>query len=384
MKVTVIAPDLSGGGGTRAYLIAQALNYLNHDVQVIGCLFGEKLYPVPPDSLQVRWIKGDRYPNFLPILYQLLQWAEGDILYAIKPRPTSFGVALWKRMGSQQRVIVDIDDWEMSWFGGDNWHYQPTLRQLLRDVLKSDGALRDPQHPFYLKQTEKLIKRADAITVNTRFLQNRYGGIYLPSSKDTNLFNPDHYDSQICRCKFKLGSYRVLMFPGTVRPHKGLEDALIALEQLNQPDLRLVLVGGRSIDDGYIEHLEQRWSKWIIRLPTIPLAQMPEVVAAAHLVIVPQRDTITAQAQFPIKLTDAMAMAKPILATRVGDIPEILGDTGFLTNPEDPASLAQAIEMIFDNFAEAEQRAEKARQRCQEQYSLDAMADILAHLLDLT
>ena len=43
---------------------------------------------------------------------------------------------------------------------------------------------------------------------------------------------------------------------------------------------------------------------------------MPEIVSAADVIVVPQRNTPAAQAQFPLKLTDGMAMAKPILATQ--------------------------------------------------------------------
>ena len=87
------------------------------------------------------------------------------------------------------------------------------------------------------------------------------------------------------------------MFPGTARPHKGLEDVLTALEQLNQPDLKLVLVGGREIDDGYLENLINKWGKWLIKLPAQPLDSMPEVVAAADIIVVPQRDEPTANSK---------------------------------------------------------------------------------------
>lgn len=129
------------------------------------------------------------------------------------------------------------------------------------------------------------------------------------------------------------------MFPGTARPHKGLEDILVAIERLNQPSLKLVLVGGRDIGDGYVEHLMARWNHCLIQLPTTPIDEMPKVVAAAHVVVVPQRENRTACAQFPIKLTDGMAMAKPILATRVGDIPEIVGDTGILVDSSSPPTV---------------------------------------------
>ena len=83
-----------------------------------------------------------------------------------------------------------------------------------------------------------------------------------------------------------------------------------ALDNLDRSDLRLVLVGGREIRDGYVEELVAKWPQWAVKLPPIPLEQMPEVVAAAHVVVVPQRQHPTALAQFPMKLTDAMAMCK--------------------------------------------------------------------------
>lgn len=332
MKVSLLAPDLSGGGGTRVYLLGQVLQKLGYEVKVFGFLFGKKMYPLPPPNLTVRSVRGCNYPQVFTSARELLKVIDGDIFYAVKPRPTSFGIALLKHLLSRRPVILDIDDWEMSWFGGDEWQYRPSLKQLARDILKNDGALRNPQHPFYLKWMERFVARADAVTVDTKFLQHRYGGTYLPNGKNTDLFDPHKLNPDESRVKYGLADYRVLMFPGTARPHKGLEDVLIALDRLNQPDLKLVLVGGREIGDGYVEHLMARWKHWLVKLPSTPIEEMPEVVAAAHIVVVPQRENRTACAQFPIKLTDGMAMAKPILATRVGDIPKIVADAGILVD----------------------------------------------------
>ena len=134
----------------------------------------------------------------------------------------------------------------------------------------------------------------------------------------------------------------------------------------------------RHIDyDNYDEQLQQRWGRWIIKLPNYPADVMPDVVAAAHIVVVPQRDTPETRAQFPLKLTDGMAMAKPVLATRVGDIPEILGDTGYLAEPSCPEQIAEQIELIFQDLDLANQKGIKARKRCIEKYSIEAMASTL-------
>jgi glycosyltransferase involved in cell wall biosynthesis len=380
-KISVLAPDLSGGGGTRVYLIAQVLQQLNYQVTVYGPVFGEKIYPTPPQNLPVVWVKGNNYPQFFGQIKTLLDRLDGDILYAVKPRPTSFGIGLLKRLFSQRPLILDIDDWEMSWFGGDQWSYRPHPKQLTRDILKKNGALRDPHHPLYLHWMESLISQSDAITVNNQFLQKRYGGVYVPNGKDTELFNPNLYDPVACRQKYGLAADKVLMFPGTARPHKGLEDVLTALDQLNDPDFKLVVVGGRDIGDGYLDSLLEQGKRWLIRLPAQPIDKMPEVIAAAHAIIVPQRDNPTANAQFPIKLTDGMAMAKPIISTKVGDIPEILADIAYLVEPRSPIQLAATIQEVFNDLDTANMRGIKARERCIASYSTTAMATILSQII---
>jgi glycosyltransferase involved in cell wall biosynthesis len=227
---------------------------------------------------------------------------------------------------------------------------------------------------------EKLVKHADAVTVDTSFLQQRFGGVYLPNGKDTCLFNPANFDEEASRIRYGLGGLRVLMFPGAPRPHKGLEDVLMALDRLNDPDYRLVIVGENPYDN-YDESLISRWGRWIVKLPAMPVDEMPAVVAAAHVVVVPQRDELTAVAQFPIKLSEGMAMAKPVLATRVGDIPAILGETGFLVDAGQPDQIATTLEAIFQDLEQAKRQGAMARARCIERYSLDAMAEILSGVL---
>jgi glycosyltransferase involved in cell wall biosynthesis len=380
MKVSLVVSDLSGGGTVRAYLLAQVLRKLNYQVEIIGFNFGKDLYAIAPDKIPVVSIPGSNYPHFFGSVSQLLKKLDGDIIYAVKPKPSSFGVALLKKLNSHRPVLVDMDDWEMSWHGGFDWKYQPGIKQFARDILKPKGALRFPDHPVYINWMESMVKHADIVTIDTQFLQDRFGGVYVPNGKDTAMFNPDKYDANISRQKYGLSDYRVLMFPGAPRPHKGVEDVLMALEQLNHEDLRLVIVGGSPYDD-YDDRLIEKWGRWIIKLPKSPVEAMPEIVAAAHIVVVPQRDTVVAKAQFPLKLTDGMAMGKPVISTRVGDIPEILADTGYLVDPNSPSQIATQIEAIFNNFDLACDRGNKARERCIEKYSTSTMASTLGDAL---
>ncbi|MBK1987206.1 glycosyltransferase family 4 protein [Sphaerospermopsis aphanizomenoides BCCUSP55] len=388
MKISILVSDLSsagagrwGGGSVRSFLLAQALQKLNYQVEILGFVFGEAAAIIPQSEIQVNHFVGYNYPKFLISASGLLKKLDGDIIYAMRPKSTTFGLALLKKFQTNRPVILDIDDWELSWYGGEKWQYQASIKQLYRDILKSDGALRQPDHPFYLKIMEGMTPKADAITIHTKFLQKRFGGIYLPNGKDTELFNPHHYDSEASRICYGLSGYRILMFPGAPRPYKGVEDVLMALELLNEPDLRLVIVGGSPYDD-YDAQLSAKWGRWIIKLPKYPPTEMPKIVAAAHIVVVPQRNTPAALAQFPLKLTDGMSMAKPILATRMGDMPEILGGTGYLVEPESPEQIATTIKLIFRDLDVANQNGVKARERCVDKYSINSMSAILESVIN--
>ncbi len=379
-KVSLVVSDLSGGGAVRAYLLAQVLKRLSYRVEVVGFQFGHELYAAPPDEIGVRSVPGGQYPQVLKSASQLLKKIDGDIIYAVKPKPTSFGLSLLKKLQTRRPVMLDMDDWELSWHGGDEWSYRPALKQLYRDLCKKNGQLRHPDHALYVKWTEGLVACADAVTIDTQFLKNRFGGVYLPNGKDTDLFSPHPYDAEAIRRRYGLSDYKILMFPGAPRPHKGVEDVLAALDRLNDPTFRLVIIGGSPYDT-YDDDLIKHWGRWIIKLPKQPVEKMPEIVSAAHVVVVPQRDTLTAQAQFPLKLTDGMAMAKPILSTYVGDIPDILNHTGYLVAPNSPDQLADKIQWIFQNYEAALDRGLQARKRCVELYSVEAMATILSSVI---
>jgi glycosyltransferase involved in cell wall biosynthesis len=128
--------------------------------------------------------------------------------------------------------------------------------------------------------------------------------------------------------------------------------------------------------------LEARYGVHMLQLPRFGVQEMPGVVAAAHVIVVPQRDTPVARAQFPMKITDAMAMAKPIISTRVGDIAEALDGAAYLVAPSAPQEIAGALETIFASPDEAARRGAEARRRCEAIYSTRAVAEIMRGILE--
>jgi len=79
---------------------------------------------------------------------------------------------------------------------------------------------------------------------------------------------------------------------------------------------------------------------------------------------------------FPNVAAEAMSYAKPVVTTDVGDAAKIVGDTGLVVPPRDPAALAEAMRKILDLSAqEYHTRATAARNRIKDNYSLPLIAD---------
>ena len=163
-------------------------------------------------------------------------------------------------------------------------------------------------------------------------------------------------------------------------PWKGLEDLIVAIKSLRRQDVRLVIVGGNR-NDPYVSRLIEQGGDFLLHGPLQPHSSMPALLAIADFVVLPQRRHLIAATQTTAKVFEAMAMARPIIATSLQYLTEILDDVGRLVKPERPDELAAALDWCLSNPDEAEEMGRAARRRCQSQYSYDAMGGILSNVL---
>lgn len=111
---------------------------------------------------------------------------------------------------------------------------------------------------------------------------------------------------------------------------------------------RAVLVGS-----GDLEHLrsELRPPEAVTLLGPVSRDRVPGVLRACDLYLQPSR-----KEGLGISIIEAMAAGRPVIATRVGGIPEAVehGKTGLLIPPDDPEALAQAIRWMVEHPGERE------------------------------
>ncbi len=381
MKISILTSDLSDNCLGRAYLLAKILQR-HYEVEIVGPQFREGIWePVAHDkSITYKTVKiSGRLKPYWQI-GKLINKIDGDVIYVSKPLFSSFGIGLSKKVLKKKPLILDIDDWQLG-FRKDDYSRLSRTRRFKHLV---SAALYSYNTGSYWNNLlgEKLSRFADEITVSNNFLKEKFGGTIVCHGRDTHAFDPEKFDRDLIREKYQIErTKKIVMFFGTPRPHKGIEDLIKAVRLIKDPDITLVIVGV-DYKDSYSINLVETAGKRLgkerfLDFGLQPFEKVPEFLALADVVVIPQRKNISASGQIPAKVYDAMAMAKPIVATSVSDLPEILDGCGWIAKPGNPEQLAQKISYIFDNFEEAKKTGLKARQKCIEKYSWDGLEKTL-------
>jgi alpha-1,3-rhamnosyl/mannosyltransferase len=154
-----------------------------------------------------------------------------------------------------------------------------------------------------------------------------------------------------------------LLAVGTLEPRKNLAVALRAFMQL-APQLRkrfpLVLVGMKG---WHTSALEQQIAPLVdageIRLlGYLPREDLATIIAGATTLIYP-----SIYEGFGLPPLEAMACGVPVIASNVSSLPEVVGDTGLMIDPQDVEGLASAIERLVNAPELRQALSQKALQR---------------------
>jgi glycosyltransferase involved in cell wall biosynthesis len=247
-----------------------------------------------------------------------------------------------------------------------NWFAQAIIARLERSMMKRADYLISPS--VNLRQ---IIMRRHRLA-GARFE-------VIPNPVDTDLFVPKPVSTNI----------PTVLYVGRLERLKGvyvLAEA-IGLLARSYKDFRCIFIGRDSLTrDG--RSVRAELSSKLERLGCLNQVQFIDHLERSHLVpYYQQADLCVVPSLYetcPYTVLEAMACGRPVVATNVGGIPEIIEDglTGRLVPKEDSDQLAETIRELLSNPLERERLGKNARVHIEKHYSREVIARRYADLLE--
>lgn len=164
-----------------------------------------------------------------------------------------------------------------------------------------------------------------------------------------------------------------ILFFGRIWGYKGLMHLIQAEPRITQaiPDARIV-IAGQGEDFGRYERAMVNPAHFEVHNYRIPNDKVSELFQSASVVVLPYVEA-SQSGVIPV----AYAFGKPVVATAVGGIPDIVEDglTGLLVPPADPDSLAEAIVDLLKDDEARLKMGHRAREKAEKELSWASVAE---------
>jgi len=330
-RAAVVCWDLAHNPAGRAFVLVRALQKIFDHVDLIGpfnARFGRSLWAPLKDEPDLSVVAEPVSTlHDLERLSRRINRTRYDFVHICKPRWSGLYLGWRLARASGCRVMLDIDDRELSFFppGAERTTVDPT--RFLADVRAGRAV------PFDAEGTalSETLVRCFPRTVSSIALQERFGGAIVRHARSSTAFDPARIDRDAVRAELGYGpGDKVVSFVGTIRRHKGVLSIAEAIAQIGDPAIKLCLVG--PIDDPTLRaRMKELLGDAVSFYDGVPFSQLPLVVAAADLVCLPQDVASPAAAyQTPAKLTDALAMGVPAILEDLPPFRDLRGLAGIV------------------------------------------------------
>lgn len=373
-------PPVVGGVETRMYSIARGLSKRNLEVHVItSSLKKNKEQMICSHGIYLHRCR-------LPLSYKWPYWPE----WALEAAPlitniirkfdiqvidaqdcTSLMASFWaKALIPSLRIIFTLHEAAL------NFHNTSLQSQIgfFINYLNWDAMVVPSNHverqARMLAQTELPIFRI-------------YNGVNIAKFS----FSRNNY-----RIRSKLDIKRdqkVLLCPSRISPDKGIIFIIKALHKISKAyDTKLIITGdGASTSKdskAYYRNLVseirnlQLTDRVLFCNGSFSYEEMPYLYSVSDIVILPS--TITEG--FGNSVVEGMASCKPVIATRVGAVPEIIndGENGILVEPRNSDMIADAVLRLLRDERLHKRLRNNGRRDAASRFSLDRLVDELIHL----
>ena len=153
-----------------------------------------------------------------------------------------------------------------------------------------------------------------------------------------------------------------------MKGHTTIIDALVLIQK-DFPDVRCLIVGDDFLNGEVHRYVQNKHLEDTV-IFTGFRQDIPQILSMLDLFLFP-----SLWEGFPTAVLEAMALKKPVIASQVGGIPEIVEPdrTGLLIPPQEPRALADAVIFLLNNPEIATKMGQAGYERVQQYFSIDAL-----------
>ena len=205
-----------------------------------------------------------------------------------------------------------------------------------------------------LERSERwLYRNSEAVTTTTESFRSHIDqvvgdarSVYLPNGAPDELLGLDVTDLP------DSGTFTV-GYAGNIGLGQGLEVVLSAADRLRDRDIKFVLLGDGAAAGELIKERDRRDLSSVEFRQSIPSSEVGDFLLGCDALLVSVRDKPALAASIAVKLYDAMAVGRPVIAAATGETAELVrsADCGLVVHPGDGEALAQATITLADDRA---------------------------------
>ncbi len=250
-------------------------------------------------------------------------------------------------------------------------------------------------HDYPLKNIffKRVLRRAVGCSVQTKWKQHKLVGdfgvpeehiAYWPNGTDVNRFDISMSREEARRSLALPQDQKIVLYTGSLQHWKGV-DTLIAAARFLPDDTFVYIVGG---DSQSIKDFKTKNSKLATHTLTFvgqrPWREIPMWLKAADVLVIPNtgRDEISLHYTSPMKLFEYMASGRPIVASDIPSIREVVDESMvFFARADDPHSLAETIKRALVVSEDANGRIDRSRREV-ERFTWRARAEKLLIMME--
>ncbi|MEK6677080.1 MAG: glycosyltransferase family 4 protein [Planctomycetota bacterium] len=192
---------------------------------------------------------------------------------------------------------------------------------------------------------------------------------------------------EICRERLGFGDEFVVGFVGSLKTWHGVDMLVSAFEKVlrNDPSARLVVVGSGPAAAALEDQVERLGLEESVRFTgAVDHREVPAMIRAMDVAVAPFKN-VDGFYFSPIKLFEYMAAGVCVVASRLGQIAEVIEDglDGLLCRPDDVEALAERIEEARRSKVLREQLGARAAQKVRDHYTWSRAAKTTSEVVSV-